>query len=1314
MDLPATEPLPASPPLVPPGWLRIAAQVAGAVAAAIAVATLVGWVVGMEGSVLLPRAMQQTKPLTGLGCVLVGIGLIVVNAKRRTFRIKRIGIALGVLAAVIGVLVLAVNVLGLDLKVGELFHTTAVSDAADSHPDRSSIAAALGLILSGTALALLGIGGRRAELAAQASALLAGFIGVVVIIGYIFGAERFTRITGDLPFSLDAAIIFTVISLGVFASTPRVGPVEILLARDVGGRMARRLLPVALFAPLILQWLTQEALELRIFSLSFGISLVVTTMIVVFTLVIWGVARNLSRVDRERTRIEEERARLLEAEHLVREEAERLRAEAERRARQEAALRHAAEAIAAAYTVEEVIDEIARHALDATGAAVSFVERIYPERDQMEVVAVTGEGAPAPGTRSRYSGSRAQEVLERNEPLQLNRLDELSAGPLGYLARRCPDCSALLVPLHDAVVPIGVLVMARRGDSEQFDREEVGRANTFATLAALAFRKINLLETSEQRRRELEEVTESRSRLVRGFSHDLKNPLGAADGYAELLEDGVFGPLTERQRESVRRIRGALHSALDLIGDLVELARSESGQLEIEWAATDLTAIAREVAEEHQAEAEAAGLTLELDLPEAIPSLVTDGRRVRQIMGNLLSNAVKYTPPGGRIVVGARDSSVGPDRRPGDWVCLTVRDTGPGIPREKLPILFQEFVRLSEARGGVGLGLAISQRVARLLGGDLAVESEMGVGSTFTLWLPAQVPDSLAVDEAADGGEGIGEGAGDDGEDSGRSRNDSRGKEPIDPRLLDSLVRYLPVGVTFAEAPSGEIIMTNPALETILRHPPIPTRDVAGFARWEGYHLDGRRYRAEEWPLVRALLHGERVSGEEVRYRRGDGTMTWLRVDAAPILDRNGRIIAAVAAFIDIADVKRVTEEQALLADASSILATIQDLPAMIDRLARRVSESAAELCLVYLRDEESHEIRIAAVAHREPAWTETLKILQEMTPGRHLGEIRRLLQAGKPVLIPEVTDEWLRTAAANPEELKLLRELHPVSIAVAPFNVRNRTFGAIAFVRTEPGRHYTKEDLWLVDELARRTALSIDNSRLYAAALAANRAESEFLAVISHELRTPLNAIIGYADLLLLGVPETLGGDALRLVERIMESAAHLREMIDELLTLSRLETGEEVVHLERIDIAELIREVVASTEQAARMKGLVLDLQLPDPEMIYITDREKLARILKSLLSNAVKFTPEGTIGVRAAVEGDQIVIRVSDTGIGIEPREQKRIFEPFWQVDRGTTRRVSGTGLGLGVSHGLAELLDGNLTVESRVGEGSTFTLRIPARN
>ena len=234
---------------------------------------------------------------------------------------------------------------------------------------------------------------------------------------------------------------------------------------------------------------------------------------------------------------------------------------------------------------------------------------------------------------------------------------------------------------------------------------------------------------------------ESRRRLLRGFTHDVKNPLGAADGFLALLAEGVRGELSPAQQESVGRARRSIRSALDLIGHLLELARAEAGQLEIRRVGTDVRELASELVEEFRAQAEAKRLALALEQPPELPMIETDPARVRQVLANLVSNAVKYTPSGGRLTVRVGARARGAAARPEDWVAIDVVDTGTGIAPDKQELLFQEFTRFDPgAAHGAGIGLAISQRVAEALGGEIGVESELGVGSTFTLWLPPRSP----------------------------------------------------------------------------------------------------------------------------------------------------------------------------------------------------------------------------------------------------------------------------------------------------------------------------------------------------------------------------------------------------------------------------------------------------------------------------------------------------------------------------------------------------------------------------------------------
>jgi PAS domain S-box-containing protein len=239
------------------------------------------------------------------------------------------------------------------------------------------------------------------------------------------------------------------------------------------------------------------------------------------------------------------------------------------------------------------------------------------------------------------------------------------------------------------------------------------------------------------------QVLESHERLIRGFTHDIRDPLGAADGYLSLLEMGVFGEMSAIQTQNIVGARRCIRSALGLVAQLLEIERAEAGQLTVERERVDLCATTRDIVEGFRAAATQKELDLTTLLPRDEDSLIveSDAARVRQVLANLISNAVKYTQRGGRVTVRAFVAAEGEGPRHGRWVGIAVVDNGPGIPLEKQNLLFREFTRFNPAAAeGSGIGLAISQQLARVLGASIAFQSTPGVGSTFTLWLPSDRP----------------------------------------------------------------------------------------------------------------------------------------------------------------------------------------------------------------------------------------------------------------------------------------------------------------------------------------------------------------------------------------------------------------------------------------------------------------------------------------------------------------------------------------------------------------------------------------------
>jgi signal transduction histidine kinase len=263
---------------------------------------------------------------------------------------------------------------------------------------------------------------------------------------------------------------------------------------------------------------------------------------------------------------------------------------------------------------------------------------------------------------------------------------------------------------------------------------------------------------------------------------------------------------------------------------------------------------------------------------------------------------------------------------------------------------------------------------------------------------------------------------------------------------------------------------------------------------------------------------------------------------------------------------------------------------------------------------------------------------------------------------------------------------------------------------------HQTNEARELAHELALTNeelrAVISEARKAWAAADAANRSKAEFLAVMSHELRTPLNSIGGYVDLLDLELRGPLTEAQRSDLARIKRSQEHLLGIINDILNFTRLEATE--VHFDVIDVPlrALVADLDAVVSSLVRSKSLEYECESPAASVYVRTDPDKLRQIMINLVSNAVKFTEEaGKIRVACTVGEKTVSIHVADTGVGIPPEQHDAIFEPFVQLDRGLTRTTDGTGLGLAISRGLARGMNADITVDSKVGSGSTFTITLP---
>ncbi len=278
------------------------------------------------------------------------------------------------------------------------------------------------------------------------------------------------------------------------------------------------------------------------------------------------------------------------------------------------------------------------------------------------------------------------------------------------------------------------------------------------------------------------------------------------------------------------------------------------------------------------------------------------------------------------------------------------------------------------------------------------------------------------------------------------------------------------------------------------------------------------------------------------------------------------------------------------------------------------------------------------------------------------------------------------------------------------------RSDGETRWIWARGGIYYDSDrnplrSLGVVGDITGRKEMEDEMRAAKAAAEEANQVKSVFLATLSHEFRTPLNGMLGYADLLL--VEHDLGEQATRKVERIKDSVWHLSTMIDDILSFAKLDAGREQVRFDGGDAREIANAAAQTCRPGAAAKRLGFALHLPDKPVELETDRGKARQILVNLLGNAVKYTDQGEVRLELRAEADRVVFEVSDTGVGIAPEHQQRVFERFWQVSDGLTRTSGGTGLGLAAAREYSRLLGGEVELESEPGRGSTFTLWLPRK-
>ena len=410
----------------------------------------------------------------------------------------------------------------------------------------------------------------------------------------------------------------------------------------------------------------------------------------------------------------------------------------------------------------------------------------------------------------------------------------------------------------------------------------------------------------------------------------------------------------------------------------------------------------------------------------------------------------------------------------------------------------------------------------------------------------------------------------------------------------------------------------------------------------------------------------------------------------------------------------------AFLAESGRLLADSVDHTTTLVALTKLALPTLGAWCIVDIitGGDAIHRLRIF---HPDPAKREVAQELEAHwvpAPDDPFGA-PAMQRDTRTIAITDDIEATLAATAHGDRNLHILRQLGIGSLLTVPLVARGRLLGAVTFVSSERGLPYTPEDVQLAEDLAERGAMALDNAQVHDEALVlrrsadtANRAKTAFLGAMSHELRTPLNAIGGFVELLLLGLRGPVNEAQRADLTRVKTNQRHLLVLITDLLNFVRVGSGRVSYAVADLNAHDALTHALELIEPLIAQRELVCDGVAGDASIIARADPEKVTQILVNLLSNAIKFTPAGGhIAAECEAEGDTVLLRVTDTGIGIPAEKHEAIFEPFVQLSEGLAGREGGVGLGLAISRDLARAMNGDLTVQSSEGKGARFTLVLP---
>ncbi len=937
-----------------------------------------------------------------------------------------------------------------------------------------------------------------------------------------------------------------------------------------------------------------------------------------------------------------------------------------------ALLRDLASHLASSKTTEDVWEALER-SLSSRPPDLPFTLTVLLEDEASPRIAAATNLTPGAPVRARaidLTGEDAwpiRQVLEDRIP----RVVELPrSGTPAEATRPAAPTHAMLLPItQQAQARAAGVFVAALNPHRPIDSDYESFLVLFAGQLAAGLANAQAYAAERRRSEALAQIDHAKTIFFSNVSHEFRTPLTLMLGP---VADALAAPEPRLDRNGLELVHRNGVRLRRLVNALLDFSRIEAGRMNAVFEPVDLGEFTAELASAFRSAVERAGLRLVVDVQDGHDTVYIDRDMWEKVVLNLLSNAFKFTFDG-QIAVRA-------DRR-GDHVRLVVRDTGVGIAASELPRLFERFHRVEGTRGrtheGTGIGLALVHELVKLHGGAIEVESEPGKGTAFTILLPLGTAHLPA--------ERIGHGR--------RDRADHSGVDAF----AAEVDRWLPSDV------GGPVVAHGSSLAGAAPpagSPRILLADDNADMRAYLASLLGQRWAIEVATNGREAVALARrnppdliVTDVMMPVLDGFGVLAELRADERtrdiPVVMLSARAgeearLEGIQSGADDYVTKPFTARELVVRIEAQLLRS--HLRRVEERSARRMRTvfAHAPVPIAILRGpthvfELANDSYLAVVAHRPVVGRPVIEALPELESQGIIGLLDRVYATGEPYVgrsLPLVVN---RGPNGAPEQCYFDFVYQPL------FDEAGAVEGIAAVV-------------YEVSELAsaRQSAES------------ANRAKDEFLAMLGHELRNPLAPILTALQLLRLRGIEA-GERERTIIER---QVRHLVGLVDDLLDVSRITRGKVRISAQPVETNELVAKAIEQASPLLEQHRHNLEVDVPRHGLGVLADPARLAQVVANLLTNAAKYTPPGgEIRVSARAEGDEVVLSVRDSGIGIDPDMLPRIFELFSQDRQAIDRAQGGLGLGLAIVQSLVALHGGTVSARSDgPGRGSEFMIRL----